>query len=89
MALRSLAIQVRGDEDDRVLVSLDDTQLSFSGTKLALNKIGDSLLNFFDENSVQDDHFHLDYYEENQILRKTNCHLIFVCEGQMYAQSRT
>lgn len=59
--------------DDVIPINIDDT-------KASLNKLADSLINFFDDDSNVGEHFQLDYYEGNEVLNETNCHLIFICD---------
>ncbi|WP_420810083.1 Imm32 family immunity protein [Hwanghaeella grinnelliae] len=80
-SLTSIVIVLRSEGTDRVKVSANAESLFFEGTNHALRIIGDSLLNYFDHNSSSQDHFHLDYYEGDQVLEPTNCHLIFECVG--------
>ncbi len=80
--LRSIVYSVREAKEDWAYVSINKEQLYLTGTKHTFNKIGDSLFNFFDEDAEVGDHFHLDYYEGNDVLAKTNCYLIFVCDRQ-------
>ncbi|WP_419903989.1 Imm32 family immunity protein [Kiloniella sp.] len=65
--------------NDRLTVGIDQNSLRFSGTKKAFDILGDSLVNFFDDQTVVGEHFHLDYYEGNEVLNDTTCHLIFMC----------
>lgn len=60
-------------------VFLDKDSLVFEGNKLAFRKLGQSLLNFFNEDSKNQEHFHLDYTEGDMLLAPTNCYLIFMC----------
>ena len=66
--------------NDRLTVSINETRFKLRGTRQALEKLGDSLIVFFDDDSSVGDHFQLDYYEGNEVLNKTNCHLIFICD---------
>jgi hypothetical protein len=71
---------------DVLNVSIVDKSLVFEGSSEAFRKLGDSLLNYFDENSQSGEHFHLDYVEGDDILAPTNCSLIFVCKNIASAQ---
>lgn len=74
-----LNFMVKGD--DLLTVKIVERHLIFSGTLKAFNKIGQSMINFFEGDVEEGEHFHLDYYEENTLLAQTNCHLIFMCSG--------
>lgn len=78
VALQNLVIEPTTVGNDRLTVEINDSSLKLSGTRLAFNKLADSLINFFDDDSEIGDHFHLDYYEGNQVLNETNCHLVFI-----------
>ncbi|MFZ3194386.1 MAG: hypothetical protein WA154_14430 [Moraxellaceae bacterium] len=80
-SINLIKIEIAKNSNDRLAIEVNENNLHLSGSKLAFNKLADSLINFFDSTSEEGEHFHLDYYEENQILNKTNCHLIFVCSG--------
>ena len=66
--------------NDRLTITIDDTNFNLRGTNKAFNKLGYSLVNFFDDDSNVGEHFQLDYYEGNEVLNETNCHLIFICD---------
>ncbi len=80
-SINLIKIEIDKNSNDRLTIEVNENNLHLSGSKLAFNKLGDSLINFFDSASDEGEHFHLDYYEENQTLNKTNCHLIFACIG--------
>lgn len=80
--LRGLSFSLRNSGNDLLDVVLDNETLKFTGNKLALDKLGNSLINFFNEDTKVKDHFHLDYYEGNMILNPTNYSLIFMCNNQ-------
>jgi len=65
---------------DRLTVVVDEVSFKLSGTNKAFEKLGDSLVNFFDSETSIGEHFQLYYYDGNQILNKTNCNLIFICD---------
>lgn len=80
-SIKLVKIEIIKSSNDRLTIEVNENNLYLSGSKLAFNKLGDSLINFFDSASEEGEHFHLDYCEENQMLNKTNCHLIFACRG--------
>ncbi len=80
VSVKTIIIEPVESGDDRIIVTIDEDNFNLTGTKVALNKLGDSLINFFDENSGVGEHFQLDYYEGNEVLNETNCHLIFICD---------
>jgi hypothetical protein len=67
---------------DLLKVFVEQKQIIFQGGKIAFNNLGDSILNYFDMESKNGDHFHLDYIEGDMLLAPTNCHLIFLCKRQ-------
>lgn len=75
-------LQLNFDElcNSRLTVDVSEHKLILTGTKIGYNKLGDSLFNFFDEESRPGDHFQLDYFEGNLNLNKTTCSLIFILE---------
>jgi hypothetical protein len=79
-SIKVLVIETSQSGDDRLTVTIDKSSFSLVGTNVALNKLGDSLINFFDDTSTIGEHFQLDYYEGNEILNETQCHLIFMCD---------
>ncbi|MEO3678410.1 hypothetical protein ABGI61_05165 [Rheinheimera sp. FR7-31] len=80
VSVKRIVIEPAGSGDDRIIVTIDEDNFNLTGTKVALNKLGDSLINFFDKNSITGEHFQLDYYEGNKVLSETNCHFIFICD---------
>ena len=64
---------------DKIKVMVTDDCLYLEGTSLSLSLLGESLENFFDDNSNSGDHFQMDYYEGDCLLSETNCALIFLC----------
>lgn len=80
VSVNVLNIYLDDSGNDRLTVTIDEARFTMRGTTLAFNKLGDSLLNFFDDGSSVGDHFQLDYYEGNEVLNETNCHLIFICD---------
>ncbi|GJL64144.1 MAG: hypothetical protein NPIRA04_27980 [Nitrospirales bacterium] len=52
----------------------------FFGPIECFEKLGQSLLNFFNEDMLPGQHFHLDYYEGNELLEPTKHELIFTCK---------
>lgn len=77
----TLDVEIENRENDLLMVTIDEVVFKLRGTSVAFNKLGDSLLNYFDSDSNDGDHFQLDYYKGNELLDKTNCHLIFICDG--------
>ena len=65
---------------DRLSVDVAAERLTLSGSKRAFEKLGESIVNSFDDLTPPDHHFHLDYFEGNGILNETDCELIFVSE---------
>lgn len=80
LRVNNLIIELIMDGEDRLTVMFYENDLKIKGNKSAFKKLGGSLVNFFDSNSNIGDHFQLDYYDGNQILNNTNCHLIFICD---------
>ncbi len=80
VSIDNLFINPKKSGNDRLSIKFDEENLQLEGTLIAINKIGDSLINFFDDESKIGDHFHLDYYEGNQVLNETNCRLVFICD---------
>ena len=74
-----LNLMVKGD--DLLTVKIAERHLILSGTLKAFNKIGQSLINFFEDDVKEGEHFHLDYSDGNTVPAQTNCHLIFMCSG--------
>lgn len=80
VSVQTIIIEPVPSGGDRLTVTIDELNFNLTGTKVALNKLGDSLINFFDDDSGIGEHFQLDYYEGNEVLNETNCHLIFICD---------
>jgi len=80
LSVNVLNIELEEAGDDRLTVTIDETKFDLRGNNKAFNKLGDSLVNFFDDTSIKGEHFQLDYYEGNEVLNETNCHLIFICD---------
>jgi len=78
--VKKLIIELTQMGNDRITVTLDEDVIKFSGKSDALNILGDSLINYFEEGTTIGDHFHLDYYEGNDVLNETKCSLIFQCD---------
>jgi len=68
------------DGGDLLNVSVNNNALEIFGNHTAFRKLGESLTNFFDGDIDIGEHFQLDYYQGNQILCETSCHLIFLCD---------
>jgi hypothetical protein len=69
-----------GDEEALLTVALSGGYATFKGASEGYQKLGQSLLNVFSEQAAQNTHMHLDYFEGNNLLAPTNCHLIFECK---------
>lgn len=80
ISIPTLVIELEYSGNEHLTVIVDKNQFILKGTNFAFNKLGDSLINYFYFGANVGEHFHLDYYEGNQILNYTNCHLIFVCD---------
>jgi hypothetical protein len=78
--IKALIVEPSESGGGRLNVTIDESGFSLVGTTVALNKLGDSLINFFDVDTSIGEHFQLDYYEGNEVLNKTKCHLIFMCD---------
>ncbi|OSI06697.1 Uncharacterised protein [Neisseria animaloris] len=74
-----LQLIYQDDETNRISIETEDDKLIIKGNSVAFNMLGDSLSNFFDEESKKDDHFHIDYYDGNDMLNPTNISLVFIC----------
>ncbi len=70
-------IQLLNDGIDLLQIELNDDQLKFLGTKKAFEKLAVSLLNVF-ENPTPKTHLHLEYSEGDQMLRPTDCTIVFI-----------
>jgi hypothetical protein len=79
--LNNLVLDLMLNGDDLLRVRIANHNLIFSGTLKAFQNISQSIINFFEGEVKEGDHFHLDYYEGNMVLAQTNCHLIFMCNG--------
>ncbi|MBD1839916.1 hypothetical protein [Coleofasciculus sp. FACHB-501] len=64
---------------DLLRIFIDNKNLVIEGSKLGFYKLGTSLLNYFNKNSQNGEHFHLDYFSGDRLLAPTNCHIIFLC----------
>ena len=78
--LEALVVEASQSGGDRITVTINESNFCLEGTTVALNKLGDSLINFFDVETTIGEHFQLDYYEGNEVLNETKCHLIFMCD---------
>lgn len=65
---------------DLIKIQLNQRNLVFEGSKSAFNKLG-MQLSYFDGNSRNYEHLHLDYVEDDFLLAPTNCHVIFMCRN--------
>lgn len=64
-----------------IKIYITNNRLIFEGSQSAFNKLGMSLLNYFNEDSKKGEHFHLNYVEGDPLLAPTNCYVIFLCTG--------
>jgi len=62
----------------KLKILLHKKEIFFEGSEDAFNKLGRSLLNFFDEDSVNGDHIHFSYIEGDPLLAPTECSIIIV-----------
>ncbi len=79
VSVRALHIEPQTQSGGRLTVSVDQIAMVLKGDAEAFDKLGQSLENCFDRHSRPGHHFHLDYYEGNDLLNQTNCSLIFMC----------
>lgn len=80
VSLKGIKIMLEKSEisGDLLDVQVKEQFLSIRGGLKAFNKLGDSLINYFNpKNNPADDHFQLDYFEGNDILAPTTICLIF------------
>lgn len=69
------------NKSDWINIFIENKYLIFEGNRFAFYKLGMSLLNYFNENSKKNEHFHLDYVEGTSLLAPTKCCIIFLCTG--------
>ena len=81
VCLKRLFLDLDEEHNSRITVSIDEKQLTLTGTKEALSIIGESLTNYFDSDTKYGERIRFDYYEGNEVLNETNCVLLFVCHG--------
>ena len=67
------------DKTNRISIKIEGNKLILKGNSIAFNILGDSLNNFFNDESQKNDHFHIDYYNGNCVLNSTNISLVFMC----------
>ncbi len=60
----NLEIKVSNSRDSNIKIFINSSVLSLSGNQKTINKLGDSLINFFSGNVTSGEHFHLDYKGE-------------------------
>ena len=77
--LKGLIFELKEDVVDEVDVKLEHNALKFVGNEQALKDLGQSLLIYFEDDPNDQDHFHLDYFEGNMILKPTNFSIVFMC----------
>ena len=80
VGLKFLNIVPIKEGNDKLTITVEKSMFSIEGTTVALNLLADSLINFFDDETQINDHFHLDYYDRSDVLNETNCSLIFICD---------
>ena len=80
VSIPKLVVERVNDESDRLTVKVEESTLSLSGNAIALENLGDSLINFFNDDASIGEHFQLFYYEGNRELNKTSCELTFACD---------
>jgi hypothetical protein len=78
--IKHLNVCLEKDGNGLLTVTMHDQTLNVAGNTVAINKLAESLTNFFDEDSEIQEHFQLDYYEGNDVLNETSCTLIFICD---------
>ncbi len=80
--LKGLVLKINSDRqgDDLLHISVAENNLVFEGTPIALEGLGQSLINCFDENTPDRYHIHLDYFPGSPLVAPTNCNLIIVCQ---------
>lgn len=62
----------------RLAVAVTAGTLRIGGGAKALAALAQSLLNFFEGEIESGSHFHLEYYEGNEMLEPTSCTLVFL-----------
>ena len=77
--LGRLTIEPSGGAGRLEIAVVTDT-LRIRGGAKALSALAQSLLNFFEGGVEAGSHFHLDYYDGNELLEPTQCALIFAAE---------
>lgn len=80
VSIRKLNMRVLDAGNHCLTVTVKEEEIDLQGTAQAFGKLGESLVNVFGGFASVGEHFHLDYYEGNQILNETRCHLIFICD---------
>lgn len=80
VSMPTLVIELDHLGNDRLTVTIDESKFKLTGTNVAFNKLGDSLVNFFDAGASIGEHFQLDYFKGNEVLNDTNAHFIFICD---------
>ena len=80
--LEKIVFKINGDKQgmNLIYISVTEEYLVLEGTPIALRKLGQSLLNCFNENSPDTSHIHLEYFPGNQLVAPTNCSVIIVCQ---------
>lgn len=82
--LDGLAFELNDSTVDMLDVVIQDKVLKLSGNQQAFGNLGQGLLNFFEEDPTDKDHFHMDYFDGSLIERSINCSLVFMCvEGDL------
>src|SRR3954464_8410409 len=76
MVLDHMVFEVK-PSSDLLTVDVRDNDIAIVGGSIALRKLSQSLINVFTPPVNAGTHFHLDYFENNQLLEPTDIHLIF------------
>ena len=83
VTLDGLLFEIINDDAEVVDVKLENSMLCFAGSKIAIKKLGQGLINIFSENPSDGRHIHYDYVGEGvSLLRKTNFSIIVICREE-------
>ena len=77
--LMKLLQSTKAEQLDLLKIFINNKNLVIEGYKVGFYKLGSSLLNFFNTNSQNGEHFYLDYVQGDRLLAPTKCHIIFLC----------
>lgn len=80
--LRAIVFKINDNKqgDDLIYISLAKDDLVIEGTPIALGKVGQSLIDCFDENTPDKYHIHLDYFPGNVLVAPTKYNLVIACK---------